>query len=182
MNRSLGFALIAFSIAAFPQSQKSTGKTTYQLTENQRLAVPVIWDAETVRIFKDSELNMTFHLTTSWIPGPDHKGMFRYKMGASPEKLPLKTQLANPDLYSPEAIEKLLKRTHECIISVDLFDMDGFVLRRFDVPFSFGVDGSAKIVGLTANDFIQMSADEYKNVTAKGGWSVSWLCDPLSEK
>jgi len=180
MNRALVLLLIAFSIPVPAQSQKPTGKATYQFTENERLEFPLIWDAETVRMFKDSEVDMKFTLTTSWIPGPDHKGMFRYKMGASPKKPPtLREQLNLPELYGPDAIEKLLKRTHDCIISVDLYDVDGFILRRFDVGFSFGTNSDAQIVGLTANNFIQMDAAEYKKLSASGAWSVGWLCDPL---
>ena len=180
MNRALGFAIIALSIPAFPQAQKATGKATYQLTENERLAIPVQWDAASERMFKDSQVNLVFNLTTSWIPGPGHKGMFRYRMGIARQKPPAPIEQSVSDLYTPEAIEKLLTRTHECTISVDFYDTDDFILRRIDVPFSFGIDSSARVVGLVANDFVQMDADEYKKLVV-GRWAVSWLCDPLSQ-
>ena len=185
MRRAAAVALLAFSASVFAQvaqTQKATGKTTYQFTENERLEFPVFWNAETVRMFKDSEVDMKFSLTTSWIPGPDHKGMFRYKMGVAPIYPPAERERVTSELYAPDAIEKLLKRTHECIISVDLYDIDGFILRRFDVGFSFGTNSAARIVGLTANDFIQMDVAEYKKLTASGTWSVGWLCDPTSSQ
>lgn len=84
-----------------------------------------------------------------------------------------------PELYTPDAIEKLTKRTNNCIISVDLYDVDGFMLRRSDVGFSFGTNSTARIVSLTAYNFFQMDAAEYKKLDAIGAWSVGWLCDPL---
>jgi hypothetical protein len=179
MKCALIFALIAFSVPTLSQTQKATGKATYQFTENERLEFPVFWNAETVRMFKDSDVDMKYTLTTSWIPGPDHKGMFRYKMGVAPLQTPERVKDA-PELYTPNAIENLMKRAHRCIISVDLYDVDGFIVRRFDVGFSFGTNSSAQIVGLTANDFIQMDAAEYKKLTASGAWSVGWLCDPTT--
>jgi len=175
MNRALGFALIAFSIPAFPQAPKAT----HQLTKNERLAIPIKWNATSQRMFKDSEVNMTFNLSTSWIPGPDHKGMLRYKMEVAPQKPPVYKEQPISNLYSPDAIEKLVNRAHNCVISVDFYDADEFILRRIDIPFSFGVDSSAKIVALIANDFTQMDAGDYKKLVDKGHWAVSWNCDPL---
>ncbi len=186
MNRVLAFVLLTFSAIAFAQAperrtEPTTGNTHKKLTQNELLAVPNDWNDYSARMFQDSTMVMVFTLTTSWIPGPDHKGMFRYKIGASPKKPPtLHEQLNFPELYGPDAIEKLLKRTHECVISVDLYDADGFILRRIDVPFSYGIDSSTRIVALTANNFTQMDADEYRKLVEKGSWSISWLCDPLS--
>jgi hypothetical protein len=181
MHRALWLALIALAIPVFPQAQNPSRKAARQPTANELLAVPLEWNANSERLFKDSPVILFFDLTTSWIPGPDHKGMMRYRMSVAPKKPSSLAEQTDPDLYGPDAIEKLLKRTHECVISVDFYDADKFILRRIDMPFSFGIDGSARVIALMANNFVQMDADEYKKVSV-GSWAVSWLCDPPSEK
>jgi hypothetical protein len=76
--------------------------------------------------------------------------------------------------------EQLLRRVHACLITLNLYDVDGFILRRIDVPLMQGVDDNAKLSSLDANESVQMDANEYRsllgNSKASGSWNVSWAC------
>jgi len=131
-------------------------------------------------MFQDSQVNIVFTLATSWIPGPDHKGSFRFKMMATTQRPPsTEEQEKSPELYGPEATEKLLRRAHDCLIEMELYDTDGFLLRDVAIPFSLGMGGSGKVVALSANNAVQMDAEEYKKFLF-GSWVVTWTDPPRS--
>jgi hypothetical protein len=175
MNSALlAVALIVLPISAGPQSPKAP----HRLSEIERLAVPVKWNDTSQRMFNDSEVSMKFTLSTSWISGPDNKGMLRYKMSAAPVKPPIDDERSNSDPYSPGGIATIVNRAHGCVISVDFYDADEFILRRIDIPFSFGIDSSARVIALIANDFVEMKANEYQKIVEKGLWAISWNCEP----
>lgn len=76
------------------------------------------------------------------------------------------------------AVEKLLERVHGCVISLQLYDKDGFIVRRHVVPLSMGVDSeNARLNALIANDLFQMDSQEYSNLIATGSWGIGWACD-----
>jgi len=63
----------------------------------------------------------------------------------------------------------------------DLYDTDGFSLRRVYVLFQRVVDDQARVIGLSANSSEQMDADEYKkfvgtSVFVTGSWEMAWSC------
>jgi hypothetical protein len=151
-----------------------------QPPQTARLAVPRNWSDISIKMILDSPIAVRFHLTTSWIPGPDHKGMFRYRMNAAPV-LPdsiIKINMS-PELYSPEAIDGFLKKLHDTrVIQIELYDADGFLVRNVPATLSFLVDDSGKVVALGANDDEPMDAAEYRTVE-KGSWQISWIPEPL---
>jgi hypothetical protein len=154
-----------------PQSGGNANRSTQQ-NQNVALAKPVDWGtAPPARIFKDTEMKVNISLKTSWIPGEDHKGMFRYRMIAITD---------TPAIYSDQEIETLMNRVHSCSVFLVLQDVDGFQLRELMVPFGYGVDKDARLKSLYANTASQMDADEYRqfvgNSKQSGSWSISWDC------
>ncbi len=178
MNRLALVALLFLSCLANAQSFPL--KKTSPASSNSLLAAPMEWHYFSTRMFQDTSVNIVFNLTTSWIPGPDHKGSFRFKMMATTKK-PLSTeeQDQSPELYGPEATEKLLRRVHDCLIEMELYDSDGFILRDVAIPFSLGIGTSGNLVALSANNAVQMDAEEYRKFIG-GSWIVTWTVPPRS--
>ena len=181
---SIALCLIFLPIASLPcfAQNPTAGKATRQPTQNERLEKPIDWGEESVRLFTDSNVLMTFKLATSWIPGQDHKGMFRYRISVSP-KMPttVAERMKDSELNSPEEIEKIVLRVNECSLFLDLNDTDGFSLRSVYVPLQRVVDDQARVNGLTANSSEQMDADEYRKFAGTttfvtGSWQVKWSC------
>jgi hypothetical protein len=132
------------------------------------LAKPMNWGVFTTRIFPDSP-RVTFSLTTSWIPGENHKGMFRYRIAAIPERT------APPDgTINVEETAILLKHVHSCLIFLNLYDADDFILRKIAVPFGQGVDEQVRLQSLNANEAEQMDATDYRSFVGGGSWNISW--------
>jgi len=130
------------------------------------LAKPLDCGAYSSRLFSDSK-KVKFLLATSWIPGENRKGMMRYRMGASPDD----TKVGD----DPEATERLLRRVQHCVIELNLFDANDFLLRKTVVPFGLGVDDQGRVIALHANSSVQMEAQEYREFVG-GSWNVSWAC------
>lgn len=142
------------------------------------LSKPVDWGSFSARMFNDSK-KVTFQLTTSWIPGEKQKGRMRYKLYAFPESDGVGQAAAtDPELAASE--EKIMRRVYECSILLNLYDVDGFVLRKVAIPLSLGVDDALRVRRLSANDSVQMSAQEYRSflgtAKASGAWNISWIC------
>jgi len=172
---SIAFCLIFLPIASLPCfAQTPTGKAARQQpTLNERLAKPIDWGQQSVRLFTDSNLIMTFTLATSWIPGENHKGVFRYKISAFPD-------ITNP-YYSPELKEQYIRRVQDCVLFLELYDKDEFSLRTVYLLPERLVDDEAHIIGLTANSSEQMDADEYikfagTSIFTTGNWEMKWRC------
>jgi hypothetical protein len=149
--------------------------------DTEALSKPVAWGPENFRLFKDSKTDMVFTLATSWIPGANHKGMFRYRMTAFPVKPPLAEQAADPQANSPEATEALIDRVHACTLSIALYDKDDFLLRNVDTTFVRVTNSDAQVVGLNTNSFEQMDAEEYRKLVGdpskSGRWELAWACN-----
>lgn len=180
MNRALVSMLLTFSSIALAQAPQHRSEAAV-------LARPVEWGNYSAKLFNDLDRKITFTLKTSWIPGEKHQGMLRYIISARPDRLSvlqMATGGSGPD--TPDSITKLVKRVHECITTLELYDSDEFILRRIAVPFGFGVDNDANITSIYANETVQMDIDDYKHFVGStgktGGWAVSWLCDPLGPK
>jgi hypothetical protein len=174
---ALAITLLSLPISLHAQHPASSHSQTNQ---SEYLSKPVSWGSQTIRVFKDSKKEMTFTLATSWIPGPDHTGMFRYKMNAFPKKLTLDEQSGTTELFTPEANEKFIDRVHVCSLTLTLFDADQFKLRDVGLIFTLGVDDNAREVALNTNSSVQMDASEYKKFigdsAGSGSWSLNWDC------
>lgn len=176
LNLFLGLSLLMQAPLVFPQAAK---KSNSQAKPAASMAKPTDWGFFTARLFAD-EKRMVFHLETSWIPGEKHQGMMRYRMSAFPDRSGDAETAAATDGKTDSNDEKLLNMVHGCIITLNLYDVDGFVLRKIDVPFMRGVDDNAKLNSLDANTAVQMDAAEYRSLLgtpkASGSWDVSWAC------
>jgi hypothetical protein len=134
---------------------------------------PREWRGFDIKLFKDSHDLLTFKLTTSWIPGEDHKGSFRYKLNATPNLV---------DHYdSPlRQFGVMIEHAEACSFTLVLMDIYGFELRRVPVAFSRVVNGDSDIIGLAANTSAQMDLSEYKSLIGSGEdsgrWNIAWSC------
>jgi len=150
------------------------------ISQNAKLAKATDWGKFEVRLYKDVDAKITFTLRTSWIPGEAHRGMFRYQVAAFPSMPTISLSAKDPASSLADGTEKLMQRTHNWSIYLELNDIDGFVLRKMKIPFGYGVDDSARITSLSANGSAQMDASEYKSFLgtskASGTWTISWDC------
>lgn len=172
------FLSIMLSLPEAAEPQNGRGSATAG-GQDAALAKPVDWGIFEARMFKRLESKVRFALQTSWIPGENHKGMFRYKMSAMAEIDPLTPPLIN----SSETAEMVLEQVDRCTVILNLFDADGFVLRELAIPFKYGVDDKARLNSLVANTSSQMDANEYRQLVGTGGgksgaWNISWACPP----
>jgi hypothetical protein len=173
----LGLSLFLMQASlVFPQGAK---KSSSQTKPTAWLSKPMEWGSFTARLFAD-EKKVTFQLVTSWIPAEKHQGMMRYRMSAYPDRSEETETTDATDGKTTSNDEKLLRLVHECIITLNLYDVDGFVLRKIEVPLMQGVDDNAKLTSLHANTAVQMDAAEYRSLLgtpkASGSWNVSWAC------
>lgn len=160
---------------AAPSSQgQAKASSAHKASPDEILAKPVEWGKVTVRLFKDDERRINFSLTTSWIPGEGHKGMFRYRTAAVMQTPTFVQAAKSPNAYAPDGIEKLMRRSHSCDIFFVLNDADGFVLRKVLVPLGFGMDTEGHIGSLYVNDSTQMDAAEYRSFIGKPDASGTW--------
>jgi hypothetical protein len=164
---------LLFSSASQPQSKRTTDAS------NEVLSIPESWTSTTLRLFKDSDRKIVFSLATSWIPGDNHQGLFRYKIKGLPVELTPEDRALEMNI--PEENEKFLRRAHACSIELELFDSDEFILRKVPIPsFTYLSSDDGKIVGLNLNEAVQMDASEYRRLLGKpsqsGSWNLSWSC------
>ena len=127
------------------------------------LADPFNAGRETAHVLGSTEKEATFTLMTSWIPGPDRKGYFRWQMGVSGEGVTLSE--------APKFINSL----HNCTYTLNVYDHGGFVLRHIPILFLRSVADSGDITAMSSNDLIQMNSAEYQKFVF-GSWDVSWSC------
>jgi hypothetical protein len=175
-------ALLSVSLAqpiCFGQVGAAPARSSSQISSLTR---PVDWGSYTARMFKDTTATVDFSLRTSWIPGADHKGMFRYNMSVvRTPPTPLERFRGTP-ADTPDQIEKLMRQVHSCDLTLKLFDVDSFLLRTVPIFFEYGADSDAHIGSLIVNSSTQMDASEYKafvgTSTQGGSWSMSWACNP----
>jgi len=152
-----------------PASAAPTSNSNY----SAKLAKPVLWGDYKVRLFKDDETTLTFTLSTSWIPGEDKKGRFRYRLDA--------TVPQHGDGVTVTSIEKTLKRTQACSLYLVLNDKYDFRLRSIPVYLSQTVDESLNLRGLNANSAEPMDIGEYRSLVGEpgekgGNWQIKWNC------
>jgi hypothetical protein len=132
-------------------------------------------------LFKDSNKKIAFSLATSWIPGDNHQGLFRYKIkGLQVELTPEQRAL---EMNVAEANEKFLIRAHACSMELELYDSDEFILRKVPMPSFNYLSSDGKIVGLNLNEAVQMDASEYRRLVGtpsqSGSWNLGWSCGEI---
>jgi hypothetical protein len=182
---SMTVPVLAQSIADAPKQSDKSGQKNGKISTNATsvLARPFDLGSADYRLFRKDSRQVTFKLVTSWIPGENHKGMLRYKLTASPTPSTGSSAETNDDATnSPEAVEHFMNMVHGCTISLNLYDKDGFILRKHDVPFGFGNDAQAHVIALWANDSFQMDAADYRvwiSEKVGGSWGIGWDCASL---
>lgn len=177
VTRKLQMSLISILLATGHVLYSQSVKSGTHASATNSLAKPVDWGFYNARLFHDDPRQITFHLATSWIPGENHKGMLRYQLSAGPA---VPSDNNGAGFLDVESVETLMKRVHGCVITLNLYDKGGFILRKDAVAFSFGVDDQVRVRSLYANDACQMDAQDYRdligNSAGSGSWSVSWDC------
>lgn len=136
--------------------------------------MPVNWTDYKVRLFKDDETTVTFSLSTSWIPGEDRKGRFRYKVDV--------TVPQHGDGVTVDSIAGILKRTQACTLYLVLNDKYDFQLRSIQLYLSKTVDEDMNLRGLNVNSSESMDVNEYRSLIGGtnevgGHWQVKWNCN-----
>ncbi len=164
--------VIGLLLNPFSQAQRKKGASG-QESSNAALAKPIYWGVNAVPMFSDSG-KVLFSLSTSWIPGENHKGVLRYKLLVVEEK---KKGVDEAEQALSDA--KTMMRVSNCHVFLRLLDSDGFVLRKFAVKFTLQVDDQSKLRSLESNDSIQMDAQEYRTLigdsAASGTWDIEWI-------
>ncbi len=139
------------------------------------LSTPQDWRSFSAHIVPNSKVSMTFRLKTSWIPGPDHKGMLRYQLTGAPDiYATLKNPSEYPEVATPERIESFIKRAGNHQIQMTFYDEDEFVTRKIPIDFMFAVGEDGHITSLIANDSMEMEKEEYKKLLLGGSWQIIW--------
>jgi hypothetical protein len=175
--RKFAWLFLLVSILSHQASSQSKAKhdpyaDLARQDSNPDLAAVVDWGTDVPPILPDPAPKVSFHLETSWIPGGQHRGMFRYRIYGAIFASAIE-HAKSPTSYKPESIAATIRQIHACDLTLILFDKDSFVLRKIDVPFSYGVNDQSEIVSLNSNDAAQMDAKEYRQVNS---WSMSWSC------
>jgi hypothetical protein len=168
--------LIAFysSQPAYPQSKAKHDPYANLAKQDSGadLAAVADWQSYTPPILPDPAPKVSFHLQTSWIPGDQHRGTFRYRLNGAIFASAME-RAKSPESYTPASIATTIKQIHACDITLVMYDRDGFVLRKIAVPFAYGVNEQSEIISLSSNDATQMDVSEYRRFSS---WTLSWSC------
>jgi len=130
-------------------------------------------------IFDDDLRLIIFSLTTSWIPGADRKGTFRYRLSVSPSIHSAIEMAKEPSPPQGWAVPNLISRLHDCTYTLRLMDSGAFVLQRVPVVFQTTVDDEGIAIGMDSNDYFAMQLAQYRSfLSAKReeSWDVVWHC------
>lgn len=175
MKTALLACLVLSAVAGCPTptaaQNKPVGTSDY--------SVPHYGGDRSIRLFADDPRAFYFTLSSSWIPGADRKGQFRYILSSWVAK-PAPEDLTKPAPKGGWESSAALERFHNCNTTLVLYDNGGFVLRRISVIFSRTVDADSKVTSLDANDSAPMDLTEYRGflkTDAKTSWQIAWFCD-----
>lgn len=174
----VAFAGMVLTNVASAQAKGSTNEAQTSST-NDRLAKKLEWGSLDLRLFHDVDAKLVFTLATSWIPGEDRKGRFRYKVDAT-------AGFEDGTTATLDSAEKVLNRAFGCDLYLRLQDSDDFELRSIPLAFNRTVNSSMMLVGLTSNSSVPMSATEYRSFVGttrtSGTWTITWNCHDAPEK
>ncbi len=116
----------------------------------------------TIRPMVDDTHAATFSLWTSWLPGENHKGVFRYRVVVAGEDL------------APSEEASYIKQLNTCQFTLTPYDTDSFKIRDVPLKFDFGVTQDGTVYQLQTNELAQMDLTEYRSFLAGHRWIVSW--------
>jgi hypothetical protein len=178
MHRWAAFLLLGLTVAAAGQNpskaQRGVASEISKQSSEKLLSEPMDWQDFSVRMLPDSQVSMSYNLVTSWIPGPDHKGMLRYKLRAAPDIYMGQAEPKKyPEVATPVQVDAFIRRIKKFQINLVFYDENGFIVRKIPIDFSFGVNEDDNVASLVANEAVQMDMDEYKNLIAQGSWQIS---------
>jgi hypothetical protein len=166
--RLLGvFALLSF----MPHAAQSQPTANYSHGSNRSY--------HGLPIFEDDTRLIYFYLTTSWIPGPDHKGVFRYKINVEPSTRTadeMQTEKAPPEGWG---VPPLIVRLRSCRFTLEVMDGEGFILQRVLLTLATGVNEEGVESSLNTNDSFAMELAQYRSfLVAKpqDSWNIGWHC------
>jgi hypothetical protein len=158
-----------------PQTEKPAKKAP--ASQQDGLRDPFYAGVRHIALFKDDTRLFPFALVTSWIPGADKKGVFRYKLHAGWVK-----QTADQYITAPQYAwdqESTLKRIDTCSFYLMIYDAGGFLLANTPVSFNQAVDDNGKLVALDSNSAFPMSQADYVLFTKNevpDGWNIGFNC------
>lgn len=170
-----------FATSSYGQAKDSTRKSSRTSNFTIDYSKAAFLGTRQIRIFEDDPRKFQFILLTSWIPGHEHKGFFRYQLSATVLSVP---PSPNP-LYKPTppsqgwGIPETIDRLHNCMLFLDVFDDGGFVLQKIPLIFQRTVDDQSVTIGLSANDSSQMDLHDYQsflNAKPETSWDIGWAC------
>lgn len=158
MNRKLLlFCLIASPIFCQSQKPSNTGANA-----NASLSKTINWPSTKIGPLNPANHLATFSLATSWIPGEQHKGYFRYRISVTSGETPLSESTA------------YFKLLNSCQFFIVLLDSQDFKLREIELFFDDVVSESGDIVALSSNNMAQMDLDDYRSLVNGGGYNFKW--------
>lgn len=182
-----GTILIALSLSSIGWALTNNTKSPQQ-NEHPKIdySKATFLGTRQIRALADDPRRESFSLITSWIPGFEHKGYFRYQLLVTV----IDTQLATQPLYSstpprqgwgiPETVERL----QACSFLLDIYDEGGFILQKIPLSFIRIVDASSVTDGLNANDSSQMDLNNYQSflkANYNSSWDIAWYCPSNGE-
>ena len=134
-----------------------------------------------VKFFEDDPRNARFELITSWIPGSDNKGLFRYKVNVEiePPTAEDKALFTQTPPKGGWGIPESLDRLQRCGFTLRLLDEGGFILQKIPITLIKTVDDKGIVASLNDNDSSPMQFSEYKSfmaATPTGSWELTWRC------
>jgi len=175
----LGIALIlccsVMHAASIPKKQSQTAPVHADYSKG------VFLGTREIRIFPDDPRKTNFTLITSWIPGAEHKGFFRYQLfvfvmdASASDKILFDATPPEQGWGIPETIDRLQK----CLLFLNTYDDGGFVLQKIPLFFTTRVDDHGVATGLSANDSSQMDLNNYQSFLAAkpdSSWEIDWSC------
>jgi hypothetical protein len=158
---------------------KGSTSSAQNSSSNDKLAKKLEWEPFDVRLFHDIDAKLVFNLATSWIPGEDRKGRFRYK-------IEVRAGFDKDTVATLDSTEKLFNKAKTCDFFLKLLDADEFELRDIPLTFDNNVNSSLMLVGLSANSSVPMTAVEYRSLVgapnSSGKWSINWRCRDTDAK
>jgi hypothetical protein len=135
-----------------------------------------------IKLFANDPRSTKFSLTTSWILGPDSKGMFRYKLKVEVEP-PTAVAKALYNATPPPGgwgIPETLQRIHLCTYTLRIFDDGGFIVQKIPLQLIRSVDDAGIDINLSTNEATPMSFTAYKSFMAaddSDSWGILWACE-----
>jgi hypothetical protein len=170
MKVFVALCLLVCFAETFAQAKAPTDATKLDYSEG-------IYQGEReIRIFPDDPRKFRFTLSTSWIPGPQHKGMFRYQLEVG-VVAPTPSDLSGPAPEEGWGLAETIDRLQKCQLNLRLLDGGGFLVQTIPLWFARSVDDHSAVKGLSANDASQMDLSDYRSFLKPGaGWEMSWSC------